>query len=537
MMTGQTIHAHRTNRILVILTLAWAAYNQVLGAWSGGKEWLLLAASMMRNGSVPYADIMETNPPLILWLYQIPVYLADTVNMEPAQILAILALLLAAASLYLCAALLARNAVLAAMPQVYEKILWLIAFIFVGLPERFFFADREHLFLLLALPYCLSYMPGICAQPVSSRLRVTLALLATIGFCIKPHMLVFPIAIALLRLWRDPGWKTLFVPEHWVIGLGGVFYMILIGSLTPEYFTVMWPLLRETYSSYTNGLMGYYSILPALFGLLLAFAGYRSASTPLRSDLHYLLWLCATATLYALINNGWHYTFYPLNAFMLLVIGWLLAEYGWIRANHDDEKMRIYAGTGITCSKLFVSFYVTAKLLPLLFSGILPPPLTTFEKLLAGFENTIREEKADSFSALSIHFGYWPRLAHTTGSTFASRYHMLWPLYKYIKDDSVSNGNDRMAYIVAQGVADDLSRKKPDLIFVDTSPDFGNTGTEFDVIRYFQRFPAFASAWENYTFLRHIDFCPEAGPQTPALDTDGCRYDVFKRRDNGKIER
>lgn len=528
-MTGEATHAHRTGRILVALALIWAAHSQVQGAWCGGKEWLLLAAAMMNAGSVPYVDVMETNPPLILWLYQIQVYLTHFIDAEPAKILAALTLLLAALSIYLCAVLLRRNEGLATMPQAREKFLWLIAFIFVGLPERSFFADREHLFLLLVLPYCLQYMPNICVHPVSQRLRITLALMATLGFCFKPHMLVFAIAIALIRLWREPSWKTLFVMEHWMIGLGWVFYMFLIGRLTPEYFSVVWPLLRETYSAYTNGIMGYYSFLPAFFGLLLAFAGYRSISTPLRKDLHYLMWLCAAAMLYALINNGWHYTFYPLNACALLVIGWLLIDYSWIASNSEDEKMQMHAGTGITCSKVFVSLYVTAKLLPLLFFNIAPPPVTTFDRLLGSFEEVIREERAASFSAIAIHFGYWPKLAHTTGSTFASRYHMLWPLYKRIRDGNASMNNDWVGLRVAQDVTDDLTRKKPDIVFVDTSPNFSNSGADFDAIAYFKDYPAFAAAWKEYTLLRRIDFCPEGDSAHLKPETDGCRYDIFKR--------
>lgn len=526
-MTDEATHAHRTGRILVALALVWAAYNQVQGAWCGGKEWLLLAAAMMNTGSVPYIDVMETNPPLILWLYQIPTYLAHNVE-DAAKILAVFTLALATASIYLCTCLLRHHAGLAAMPQAREKLLWLIAFIFIALPDRSFFSDREHLFLLLVLPYCLQYMPGIL-QPASMSLRVTMALMAAVGFCIKPHMLVFAIMIALLRLWRAPDWKTLFVVEHWVIGLGWVLYLALIGTLTPEYFSVVLPLLRETYTSYTNGIVGYYSFLPAPFGLLLAFAGFRRVATPLRSGLHYLLWLCAAAVLYALINNGWHYTFYPLNAFVLLVTGWLLAEYAWIASNVDDEKMQTSAETGITCSKVFVALYATAKLLPLLFFNIFPAQPATFDRLMDKFKTTIREERATSFSAIAIHFGYWPRLAHITGTTFATRYHMLWPLYKQIRNGTLNINANWAEYRVAQDVTEDLIRKRPDLVFVDTSPDFSNTGKSFDAIGYFLNFPAFAAAWGDYVLLRSIDFCPEGDAMPAKPETDGCRYDVYKR--------
>jgi hypothetical protein len=49
------------------------------------------------------------------------------------------------------------------------------------------------------------------------------------------------------------------------------------------------------------------------------------------------------------------------------------------------------------------------------------PPVTTFDKLVADFEGIVTKEKSHGFGAISMHFGYWPRIVKATGSEFVTR--------------------------------------------------------------------------------------------------------------------
>jgi hypothetical protein len=104
-------------------------------------------------------------------------------------------------------------------------------------------------------------------------------------------------------------------------------------------------------------------------------------------------------------------------------------------------------------------------------------------------------------------------------------------MFKYILEDTdMRASNEWIAQNVAEGLADDLTRKKPDLVFVDTSPDFGNTGKSFDSVNYFESNALFKEAWTHYTLLTRISYC-EDKTYLATPSRDGCQYDVFKRHE------
>src|SRR5262249_54775154 len=80
-MQVRRIHPHalsqRSAQAVVLIPLlglsAWL--HMVLGS-AGDKSWLLMVARMMLEGKRLYVDVVEVNPPLILWLYAIPAWLA-----------------------------------------------------------------------------------------------------------------------------------------------------------------------------------------------------------------------------------------------------------------------------------------------------------------------------------------------------------------------------------------------------------------------------------------------------------------------------
>jgi hypothetical protein len=75
---------------------------------------------------------------------------------------------------------------------------------------------------------------------------------------------------------------------------------------------------------------------------------------------------------------------------------------------------------------------------------------------------------------------------------------------------------------VAAALANDLSHNIPDIVFVDTSPEFYTTGTHIDLIAYFSAYPKFRDAWQEYSLLKTVDFCATTQKKE-------CRYAVYKR--------
>jgi hypothetical protein len=171
--------------------------------------WYLHMARRMLDGATLYRDVVDTNPPLIVLLTVPPVWLAGTVA-APAVFKAYV-FCLALLSLAVSAAVIRRTWFDAAD---MSRQLFISALVFVSLPfVRTDFGQREHLLILMVLPYVLMAVARATADvPVRTGLAVALGIAAGLGFAMKPHYLLGWIAAetALLTLaprgrsWRRP---------------------------------------------------------------------------------------------------------------------------------------------------------------------------------------------------------------------------------------------------------------------------------------------------------------------------------------------
>ena len=70
--------------------------------------WLYFMAQSLTTGQRQYADFIEANPPLILWLYSVPAWIASVLDVSSILSLRLFILLSAAGSLYLANQVLKR---------------------------------------------------------------------------------------------------------------------------------------------------------------------------------------------------------------------------------------------------------------------------------------------------------------------------------------------------------------------------------------------------------------------------------------------
>ncbi len=531
-MNNSLLKPYFKNPLFLCATLLFAgvAYMQFQMGADGDKNWLLLAARRVFEGKRLYVDVFETNPPLIIWLYQLPVFLSHITGVQDYYFLVLLVFGLVGLSLILCGKLVARH------PQFTEDTYhqaihtFLLAGILVFFVNTIYFADREHIFLVCIFPYMLLCMPTLSRLALPMRLRVCIGVLAALGFCIKPHCIVVFLAIQLLVLLRERSLRSVFRMESWIIGAAWVVYLGFILWCTPEYFTTLLPMAFATYGEYKNSLAALFLYVPAIFSFSIAFAEFRPRyKTPYRADILYIIGLCMAGFLYAIVNNGWLYTFYPLNSLIFLAVGWVWLEFLWLEKNaksHGDSPLMFRRGA-CACAVVIV-MNVAATLVPygvMLFSKPLP---TLQTKILTRFHAIITDNHFTSFGALPIASSPWPRLERASSAVFVTRFHHLWMLPKFIVSDA--KFHQEHAWIityVANGFAEDLRNNKPDVVFVDTSPEFGGTRKQLDLVSFFGANPVFASEWKRYTFMQRVDFCDEVDPEWKQKLKSACRYDVF----------
>jgi hypothetical protein len=207
---------------------------------TGDVGWFLYMAGLVVDGQRLYVDVLEVNPPLIVWL-SIPVVLAERLS-GMSHVLIFQLLVMTGALVSLAAAYrLARRVIAQQYADVFAAALAIGLFV---LPASHW-GQREHLFVLLATPYLVGV--AACARDRSvhddrdaeaaairsgaSWKPVALGVAAGLGFALKPYFVPGLLAIGLWdymrrrQVWRATTWA----------GLTILAYGLAVLVLTPEY--------------------------------------------------------------------------------------------------------------------------------------------------------------------------------------------------------------------------------------------------------------------------------------------------------------
>lgn len=205
---------------------------QYMGLVNTDSAWLLHVASRVISGQVLYRDIIETNPPLIVYLMLIPAHLAELTGLSIMLWFKVFTFALAAFSCFLCYRLHPDKKILA---------LVIFALVFFAGPN---FGQREHYFIILFLPYLFS----LTAKHVSNGNKILTAFMAGIAISLKPYFLIIWIAVVLADTLTSKDFRKIFVLQNWVIGLTGLFYICWIYVCEREYVEQVLPQLKLYYA-------------------------------------------------------------------------------------------------------------------------------------------------------------------------------------------------------------------------------------------------------------------------------------------------
>ena len=279
--------------------------------------WLQIAAERVLHGQRLYAQVLEVNPPLSVFIYAPALLLADGLGLQPEAVTAGLCVLAILASLALSGAIL--RPLVGNDPVRGWKLAAAGAFV-LGVMPAAAFGQREHLAVIALLPF----IAVTALRAEEGRPRAILAILAGFGLGValglKPH---FAAVAALPALWacRRAIWRPLLQPEYWAgaLTLGGYAMTVLV--LFPGYLTDVVPVLREVYLPVRTPLW-LLLILPgiplalgaALVGRLMRLEG-RLLAVPMLAALGGALAFLAQ-------GKGWPYHAYPMLAFAALGLLW-----------------------------------------------------------------------------------------------------------------------------------------------------------------------------------------------------------------------
>lgn len=433
-------------------------------------SWLLYLSSRVVDGAKLYVDYPEINPPLIVWFGMPMAIAANLIGASVETIFRLFVLALALISVS-CSVLLLRNKL---GTNAEWALLSFVLYAVITLPG-YDFGQREHLALLLALPYLAESVLRMQGNTRIGFAHVGAAALASAGFALKPHFLLVPLlveAVLVLKTRRPPA------PGPFLIGGAMLLYFAAICIVTPGYFPML-RMLTRAYWIYTNAnwldiLLSHYCLGAIILG------GFAWIVRPEPRNAFCIISAASIAfALSALVQrNGWSYHWYPSAAGC-----WLLFALAMVAT---VSKRRIF-NTG--AAQLVVG--LVSMLMSALAFAIAPHAAQALNPYPAQLEPIIRQLGGGPVMVLASPIPVSFPLVTRPGIGTSSRF----PTMGMVAAAFMTRDHDLDRYM-HETFAADMRTTPPRLLVVEQRPD--GLPEKFDYLEYFAQDPVVADELANF---------------------------------------
>jgi hypothetical protein len=458
------------------------------------------------GGERLYVDLIDVNPPLIYVLNLIPAWIATVTPLDGVTSLRLCLLAFGAACWWL--AVRARDR--AAEGPAERALLDVLPALFL-LDAGYDFGQREHLMAVAALPYVLAASRRVAGE--APRGRVAIAIVAGLGFALKPYFLGVPGLVELAVL-IAVGWRRgLRDPVPWTMAAVWLVYLASLPLVFSAYLDSVLPLVWDYYLDLGGLTMVQVLFVPRMATALcllapLLWIAFRPG-LPFRAPgaaLPRLMGLAALGAVASAVvqHKGWSYHIVPIELFACGLAGVLAARWlDRIRATtFAPGPWKIAAALGGLLALYAISNgeapwkqldYRTSEVAELTAqlrahaAGervlVLSPGLYPIFPALnyAGVKSTLR-----TMNMWMLQGAYGDCLPD------GKRYREVWEM-------------PRPEFFVYRTVAEDFARAPPAAVVVDTEPGIPWCGKEFDFVEYFTRHPLFAEVWSQYRLTAEWD--------------------------------
>lgn len=258
--------------------------------------WQMWIGRQMLHGAKLYVDILEVNPPLWFWM-AVPIAAVGEVAHIEARILVI--------GFFVASIILS----LWLSPARYRVYL-LIASVFLPLHD---FGQREHFTFITTAPYV--FLIAARLRGDQARRPMAVGLWASLGFALKPHFVVVPLALELL-LWAN-GRRRILRPETLVVLGCATAYAVAILIFAPAFLTYIVPSDWRAYGFFRGAPNPTLLLAPfALAGLGLVLARRRVPAVTKALAIAALAFIPAVLVQ----DKGWAYQSVPARGFLFLAV-------------------------------------------------------------------------------------------------------------------------------------------------------------------------------------------------------------------------
>lgn len=473
---------------VLVLAFCWLMQGEML---NHDTSWYLISTEWWLDGARIGEEIVELNPPLAQYLTIPAILLARMGDWDSTGVMVVYTAVIWFVSTVWF------NAVIARCPWVSNArrraflAVACVSLFLLGLKD---FAERDHLMVVLALPYfaLAAFQPD--KTQLSTSQRVLIGLYAVLGLALKPYFLILPAALTLLEVVRRRSLAPVFEAQNLAIAAGCIAYLVAVIVLHPAYFEIIVPKAWITYDVFgSHPILIVQRSLPVYVAWLLALYGLtKLTGTSFDVGLRLLVAALAGQVIYFVQFKGWTYQLVPAACLTFLVCAWVVIAL--LRDRHDWFRAGALA---LVLAVMLVVPPVSRGT----YQNVYPDAFIPF------FKNVPGER---SFLAMTTNVSVSFPMANIAGAQPVSRFPALWVIPgavsrlsqgTHLSAQDEARLNDLLAY-ARRATVEDFVRGLPELVFVDDrdeKPYF--QGSDFDYLDFFLGDPEFAALWQRYHYV------------------------------------
>jgi hypothetical protein len=451
--------------------------------------WLLYVARNWLAGQRLYEDLIEVNPPLIIWIYAIPAAVAGWLGALPKLIAVPFFATLVLGSAWWTSCLLRGQGPLFARRVPVFCVIGIVLMLLPGVE----FGQREHLMAAALLPYLVLMAKWLDGQDEERWQAIAAGVLAGLACSLKPtYGLAFllPEAICLLvtrRLLRNAPIAAV---------ASGMAYVSAVLVFCPAFLTRAVPLALALYGGTDTPLLGLLydarTLVVGIAATVLLWVLTRKALAARATFTSHLMTILVSFALgaglvYLMQGKNWFYHRLPsITATVLALLLWSAEMLP--RISLALPRARRVPAVGLAAAALLVFGYANVERLRPWVQEAVEPDLSTEVRL----EKIIRHEKVHSYVAFSEWIGLGFPVVNNTGVIWASRFDSMWALKGELWR-ARQDGHAPQQWPIRRWVARDFITGCPDLVVVDAR---GGAINWISVLVASD--PGFAQVWTKY---------------------------------------
>jgi hypothetical protein len=486
---------------ILAVVLAFVVTTVIRSPLKDDVAWLLWVAKKWLAGRELYVDLVEVNPPLVIWLYAIPAWLAARFDLAPkvASTLFFVSILLGSA--WWTAGLLRGRAPLLERRAPIFSLIGTLLLVLPGVE----FGQREHLLAAAVLPYIALFVRALEGEREPLAEAGLAGAFAALGCAMKPSYglaLVLVEAIGILRGHR----RLRLAPLAFVATTG--LYGLAVLVFEPDFLTKAVPLALALYGGTDTSI---WRILlesrNLLFGQAVALTLCFFSQTTLGRHSTFLRHLylalvafaAACTVLFVMQGKDWFYHRLPATtATVLALILWLSvvlsAQAGHLVLASAMRWRRLAWPVGLTVAALMAFGVANVQRMRPWVEAAAEPNLSTEVKLV----KLIKREKARTYIAFSEWIALGFPVVNDSGVSWASRFDSMWALKGEIWR-ARQDGRTPKEWPIRRWVARDFVTGCPDIAVVDM-----REGTNYIGVLVASD-EDFARAWSHYREIAAFD--------------------------------